>query len=606
MTPPAPNALWARALVQELERAGVREVCLAPGSRSTPLALELATRPGLTVRVFLDERAAAYFALGVGKATGVPAAVLTTSGTAVANLLPAVVEAHQAEVPLLLLTADRPRRLRDADANQTIRQAGIFAAFVREAWDLPEPRAEEEALRHLRTVAVRAVASAVGDPPGPVHLNVPFAKPLEPAIGGDAGVASPDELGPETFRGVASLAAVGRGSAPLTRVSPRRFRAGAEDVEALAARLAAAERPLLVAGVTPRPSEVGAAVLRCAAACGVPVLADPLSGARTCPPRGATRAAAYDLYLRSPEVRAGLVPDLVVRVGAAPTSAALAGWLEALASVPQVVVDAGARWKDHQNAASDYLRADPAEVLGALTDRGGVGAAAGGATGWRARWAAVDRAALDAALRVADPPHEGLLAARVMAGTPAECALFVSSSMPIRDVDAFGGVRDDGLPVFGNRGASGIDGIVSTAAGVAAGARRRVVALLGDLAFLHDANGLLALREEGVDVTLVVVNNDGGGIFHMLPVRAFEPPFTRLFATPHGLDLSHLARMHGIPHLVMEDPREGSGVLEEALAAPGSRLVEVRTEREANRIGHEAAVAAAVAAARAALNDLME
>ena len=194
----------------------------------------------------------------------------------------------------------------------------------------------------------------------------------------------------------------------------------------------------------------------------------------------------------------------------------------------------------------------------------------------------------------------------MVAHTPAECALFVSSSMPIRDVDGFGGVRDDGLEVYGNRGASGIDGIVSTAAGVSAGTVRRTVALMGDLAFLHDANGLLALREPGVQVTLVVVNNDGGGIFHMLPVRAYDPPFEELFGTPHGLDLAHLARLHGIPHERIEDLEGLDGVLQESLAAPGSRLVEVVTHREANRIGHEAAMSAAIAAAKDALDNFTE
>ncbi|UCC25070.1 MAG: 2-succinyl-5-enolpyruvyl-6-hydroxy-3-cyclohexene-1-carboxylic-acid synthase, partial [Gemmatimonadales bacterium] len=541
MTDPNRNATWARALVEELVRCGVREVCLAPGSRSTPLVLAVAQAPELTVRVFLDERSAAFFALGIGKSTGAPAAVVTTSGTAVANLLPAVVEAHQAEAPLLLLTADRPHHLRDADANQAIRQPGIFGDYPRAAWDLPQPAVDDQALRHLRAVAARAVAASRGDPAGPVHLNLPFRKPLEPTpVEGDV---------PEDFERHHPVAMRGREGVPMVQVGWRRARASEEDGEVLELGLAASERPLLVVGPVPRPQAIGKAAIRFAAARGIPLLVDPLSGSRTLPDRGASRISAYDLFLRSDRVAGALRPDLVIRVGAAPTSAALNRWLESLLDVPQIVVDAGARWKDHLHAASHYLQVDPEEFLRERS----LGHERTVPARWRALWEAVDGAARDGAIHAPGPRHEGHVAAAVFRGTPEECALFVSSSMPIRDVDGFGGVREDGLPVFGNRGASGIDGIVSTAAGVAAGTGRRTVALLGDLAFLHDANGLLALREPGVQLTLVVVNNDGGGIFHMLPVRSYDPPFERLFATPHGLDLGHLARLHEIPHHRVED-----------------------------------------------------
>ena len=594
MTDANRNVAWARVLVEELARCGVREVCVAPGSRSTPLVLAVAAREDLRVRVFLDERSAAFFALGVGKATGIPAAVITTSGSAVANLLPAAVEAHQAEVPLLLVTADRPHHLRDADANQAIRQPGIFRDFARGVWDLPQPRVDDASLRHLRAVAARGVAAAVGDPAGPVHLNVPFRKPLEPVpVEGDV---------PADFEERFPVAARGRGLKPMVWVGARRPRAGGAEVALLAELLEAAERPLLVAGPHPRPSELGAAAIRLAAAGGIPLLGDPLSGVRTPADHGAVRVTAYDLFLRSAAVRDALAPDLVIRVGAACTSAPLLGWLESLQDVTQVVVDAGERWKDHLNAASRYVQADAPETLAALAALGPRPAAAS----WRDLWEAVDRAALTGALAAPGAKHEGHVAAAVMRHTPAEAALFVSSSMPIRDVDGFGGSRDDDLPIHGNRGASGIDGIVSTAAGVSAGTGRRTVALLGDLAFLHDANGLLSLREEGVEVTLVVVNNDGGGIFHMLPVREFDPPFTRLFATPHGLDLAHLARLHGLPHLRVDGADAAEAALETALRESGSRVVEIATGRDANRIGHEAAVAAAITAARDALSNLTE
>lgn len=649
MTDPNRNALWARILVEELVRAGVRDFCVAPGSRSTPLVLAAhaaasgdragedtvaaeesgeEARP-VRVRVFLDERSAAFFALGLGRAGGVPAAVITTSGTAVANLLPAVVEAHQSEVPLLLLTADRPHHLRDADANQAIRQPGIFSGYPRESWDLPQPSVDAAALTHLRAVADRAVAAATGDPAGPVHVNVPFRKPLEPVevegdVPGELAESAPlavkgrgaDQRSRESRTGTADGATPGEDGAdtgtpgeggagqggtgvPLVRVGRRVATASADDLAWLRIRLAEARRPVLVVGPNPRPAGVGAAAVALAAAAGTPLLPDPLSGARTGPGHGATRIAAYDLFLRDEVAGEALEPDLVLRAGAAPTSAALNRWLGRAGHVPQVVVDGGVRWKDHLNVASRYIRADAATTfrsLAASLDPDTRPAAA-----WRDLWTAVDTAALTGALDAPGPLHEGHLASWVMAEVPSGSGLFVSSSMPIRDVDGFGGIRPEPVAIFGNRGASGIDGIVSSAAGMSAGLGCRMTLLVGDLAFLHDVNGMLALREPDVQVTVVVVNNDGGGIFHMLPIRDYDPPFTELFATPHGLDLSHAAALYGVEHRRVEALEDGREALRATLSSRGSAVLEFVTDRDGNRVGHESAVNAARAAARDAL-----
>ncbi|MEJ2541868.1 MAG: thiamine pyrophosphate-dependent enzyme [Gemmatimonadota bacterium] len=423
-------------------------------------------------------------------------------------------------------------------------------------------------------------------------MNLPFAKPLEPVE--DSGDV------PEGFPENHGTALVGRDPAPLVEIGIHRTSANEEELDRLAGWLEEAERPVLVAGVASEPARIGSALTRFAAAAGVPLLADPLSGARAGPGHGSARITAYDLFLRSAEVRRTLEPDLVIRVGAGPTSAALLRWLSRHGSGRQVVVDGGGRWKDHQNTATNYLQADPAETLRALLPR----IRRPSPAAWRHRWETVDRATAKAAASAVGPSHEGQVAEAVMRGVDSDDVLFVSNSMPIRDVDAFGGERGDGLLLLGNRGASGIDGIVSTAAGVAAGAGRRTVVLLGDLAFLHDANGLLAVREAGVELGLVVVNNDGGGIFHMLPIREHDPPFTRLFATPHGLDLSHLARLHGLPHTRVE----GAAGVREALSrhqvGGGSFMVEVITDREANRVGHQAAFSAAESAALEALEKL--
>jgi len=602
------NELWARTLLDELARAGLREVVVCPGSRSTPLVLAAAAHPALRTLVQLDERSGGFLALGVGKATGRPAAVITTSGTAVANLLPAVVEASQAEVPLLLLTADRPPHLRGADANQAIDQERIFGRYSRAFHELSPERISGATLRYLRSTAARAFAEAAGDPAGPVHLNLPFAKPLEPvAVAGDL----PPELEVDE-----PLAAEGRPSnAPFTRVYPRRAAPSDEALETLAGHLARARRPLIVAGPNPRPFELGPLVGRAAAAWRAPLLADPLSGGRSDAPRG-TAVAGYDLFLRSPRARRALRPDLILRVGQSPTSAALLGFLEEAADVRQVVVDGGARWKDHLAVASEFVPADAATTLRALLSRSPVRGEGTPAPvtdpGWSARWRTADRAArgvLDGLDGGAF--FEGLVLAEAFVATPSDALLFVSSSMPVRDLDAFGLPRSGGPLVLGNRGASGIDGIVSTAIGTGIGSGRPVVAVLGDLALLHDANGLLAIREAGVPVVFVVVNNDGGGIFHLLPVREYEPAFTRFFATPHGREPERVAALHDLPFLRIEARAATAeaapplaalrGALREALAADASLLVEVRTDREENRIRRGEVVAAVQEAVEAAL-----
>jgi 2-succinyl-5-enolpyruvyl-6-hydroxy-3-cyclohexene-1-carboxylate synthase len=589
------NELWGRVLVEELVRAGVRQVVVSPGSRSTPLVLAAAGHSELQMVVEVDERAGAFCALGVGKASGRPAAVITTSGTAAANLLPAVVEAAQSETPLILLTADRPTRLRGADANQAIDQQHLFGRYPRFYQEVVPAPLSEGTLRHLRSVACRAVAAAVGDPGGPSHLNLPFDKPLEPTpVPGDI----PPELEDE-----ATLARTGRGArTPFTRIHPRRAAPLPVSLESLSESLRRARRPLMVAGPTPRPWEAGPVLRAFAEEAGLPLLADPLSGARYGgggTDTGAPELGGYDLVLGDPWIRDALAPDFVVRVGAGPTSANLSSWLGSLAEVPQVLVDGGGRWKDHQAAVSEMIPADP----GLLFDSLGQAAVGSPDPEWNRVWRTVAvtlRAGLERLGRA--PPFEGMVAVRLVESLSPGELLFASSSMPIRDVDAFGVLRQGDLHVLGNRGASGIDGIVSTAAGASLATGRRVTCLVGDLALLHDSTGLSLLQESGIRVVLVVLNNDGGGIFHRLPIREREPTFTRFFATPHGRDLVHLARLWDLPHHVVDlrDPPSGSAVggsglesLDHALAwagdLEGSGIVEIRTDRDENRLRRAAA-----------------
>lgn len=553
------NSLWATAFLGELAASGVRHVVVAPGSRSTPLVLAVAADGRFSTTVHLDERSAGFFALGIGKATGRPAVVIMTSGTATANLFPAVIEAHQDSVPLIVLTADRPHRLRDVGANQAIDQVGLYGSYVRWFADVAPASSDDAALRHLRGQAARSVARATGPDAGPVHLNFPFDKPLEPDTREPAPAAA---------------------AAPAVRITRGAPTPGPDVVARLVEALRAHPRGLIVAG--PMPDADAASVLRLAAATGFPLLADPLSGARYGDAAGATVIGGYDLALRDPEVRAQVSPEVIVRVGRTPTSAAACELLAEADSTPQVVITHPGGWRDHLSVATEVVEAEVGPFLDALT------AAIPSPLAppeWRDRWTrleAVSAAARDAVDREGTV-FEGDVLAETLAALPAGANLFVSNSMPVRDLDAHGAVCPRALRVFGNRGASGIDGIVSTALGVAAAGGGPTVAVVGDLAFYHDQNGLLAANKYGLNVVFVVIQNDGGGIFHMLPVRDFEPAFTPFFATPHGLDFRHIAELHSLPYQCVTDPSLFRQTLESALDAGGPAVVEVRTDRDQNQ-----------------------
>ncbi len=579
MTAPNVNALWGSTIAEELAKAGVSAVCVAPGSRSTPLTVAFHDHPEIRILSHLDERSAAYFALGRAKRTGEPTPLVCTSGTAAANFHPAVIEASNARVPMLLLTADRPPELQDSGANQTIDQESLYGDAVRWYRTLPEPRAEARRLRSLRTTLHRAVGETTGTPPGPVHLNCPFSKPLEPTeVPGDV---------PEAFPAEHPRAASGREGPYVSRSRGRPTLEGAT-LDSLAGTIGDAERGLIVAGPAdaPTPSREDLAAL--ASATGFPVLADPLSGARfgshvaDAPVRG-----GYDAYLDPRITDSWPDPDLVVCFGASPTSKTLREYL-ARTGARQFLVDPASGWREATFAATDLIEADPSWLAGALAARLDGDAAVGGGAdpAWRDRFREAERAHWEL-LESADLPREGAVLATVAATAPDPATVFVSNSMPVRDLDRFGKPRAADLRVLGNRGASGIDGITSTALGAGSATGDPLVLVTGDLAYYHDMNGLLALERCGVDATVVEINNDGGGIFHMLPIEEFEP-FEEAFKTPHGLDFGPTGELYDLAFR-----REDSiGGLREALAAafeaPGSHVIEVTSDAEGNHRRREA------------------
>ena len=558
---------FCATLVDEWIRAGVTDAVVAPGSRSTPLAVALAGDPRLRTSVVLDERSAGFVGLGLGLASGRPAVVLTTSGTAAVELHPAVVEAHQARVPLILCTADRPPELHHVGAPQTVEQHSLFAGAVR--WAYSPGVAGAEAAGTWRSLAARTMAEATASPagPGPVHLNLGFREPL---------TGTPGEL------------PAGRaGGAPWHVLRPGPPAPPDNVVQDLAHSGA---RGLVVAG---EGAGDPAAVVAMAAALGWPLLADPRSGCRI-PAPGVVAAA--DALLRVDDFAAAHRPDLVLRLGAPWASRVVGEWLAGL-DVPQHLVDPYGAWLDPARSAVTVVAADPTLLAMAVTAADPSPAP----TSWLDAWTRADAAAQHAF----DTTLAGLLTEPAVARTvvdrvPAGGTVVVSSSMPIRDVEWYGRPRT-GLRVLSNRGANGIDGVVSTAVGAALAGAGPTVALVGDLAFLHDTNALLAPAGAAapVDLTVVVVDNDGGGIFSFLPQATdlTTDRFEQLLGTPHRLDLVAVAEAHGAKAHAVHDL--GELATEVAAAPDGLRVLVARMpDRADNKAVHDqlhAAVAAGLA-----------
>lgn len=560
---------FARTLVDEWVRGGVTDAVVAPGSRSAPLALALAGDERIRVHVHLDERSAAFLALGLGRATGRPAVVLCTSGSAAANFHPAVTEAFHGGVPLIVATADRPPEVRGTGAAQTIDQVGLYTTAVRWAVDVAPPEDVPGAGAAWRELAATSVVRALGPVAGPVHLNLCFREPLVPS--GAPLVDAPGRADggpwvdpPEPEPGLSGLA-----------------------VDLLAAACRAHPRGLIVAGwgaeVTPATLEALAVTT------GWPVLADPISNLRR-PPYA---IETYDAMLRDPAFAAAMRPDLVLRLGALPSGKVLGQWL---AGVPEIVaIDPAARWIDPARANTEVLVVPAEPTVLALVEH------LDDATPdpeWGAAWRTADaraRSALDTHLDALDTPCDPRVARDVVAALPAGATLLVASSMPVRDVETFAGARDD-IEFAANRGTNGIDGFTSTAVGFALGSPTPTVALVGDLCFLHDANGLLGAVDRGVDLTIVVVDNRGGAIFSFLPQADLPEHFEALFGTPQTVDVGGLATLHGVTVLEAVVPDAVGPAVRAAVDAGGLQVVLVRTDRAANVDRHRKAFAAVAAA----------
>lgn len=575
MTAPNRNTLWARAIIDELAHAGVEAVVVAPGSRSTPLTVAAAREDRIDVYSHLDERPAAYFGLGRAKRSGDPTAIISTSGTAAVNFHPAIEEAHHARVPLVALTADRPPELRDSGANQTIDQVRLYGNAVRDAVDLPEPEADPRKLRSLRTKTSRAVATAIGTPPGPVHLNVPFRKPLEP-------VEVPGDVPPD-FADAHPLAARGR-DGPFVSADVGRPSLSKTALADLKEEIQEADRGAIVAGPTGTDGPTQESIVALAQATGFPVFADPLSGVRFGTRRyRATVVGGYDGFLDPSVYEKWTDPDLVLRFGAAPTSKALRTYLSET-NARQYVVDAAGKWREATFAASDLLVADAT----GLADRLAGSVTRSPNEEWHGVLGNADERHWSTADAEANDDLEGAYLEHAVAHAPDPATIVVGNSMPVRDLDRFGRPRSADLTVLGNRGTSGIDGTTSTALGAGSATDEPLVFVTGDLSYYHDMNGLVALGRFDLSATIVVLDNDGGGIFHMLPIEDHDPPFTELFKTPHGLDLSATEGLYDLSYAEVSDLDGFEHAYRESLDSEGTQVIGVSLDADRSHRRREA------------------
>lgn len=590
------NVLAASVVADELVRCGIRDICMSPGARSAPLVFACEANERLNVHVHVDERCAGFYALGLARAARRPVALLCTSGSAAAHWHPAVIEAFEAGVPLVLLTADRPPELIDCGAPQTTAQHGMFGPHVRSFAAIGLPRPEAGWLRWLRGRICRMAEIAQGPAAGPVHIDLHFDEPLSPAhVEGDV---------PQDLADLDPVAVRGRpDGAPYAPWAPAELRPSGAALEEMETLLRTQPRGVVVVGPLDANSEELAAIAFLARAAGVPVLADPLSGLRRPAPDGVEVIGAYDAFLRSELVAEGLRPDWILRLGRVPTSKHLVRWMGRHRDARQIVVDESGRREDPDHVGALFVRARTAATCGVLGTvvRGTEPTAE--RVSWVARWRGIEdatAAAMSAGAATGPDHFEGALVERLGELLPADATLLAASSMPVRELDAFLAPAPRPLRLLANRGVNGIDGLVSTAFGIDAGTDGPMVALLGDLATLHDLGGLAAVARLGRTGTLIVVNNGGGGIFEYLPLADTDAPMDATFVSEHDLGFRHAAAMFGLEYLAPATSAELAEVLMDC-SDDRARLVELVVDRQDSVAHHRAVWRAAAAAAEAAL-----
>ncbi len=560
------NTLWASIFVDELSRSGLKTVCIAPGSRSTALALAFARHGQIKVYSHLDERSASFFALGLALASDQPSAVICTSGSAAANFFPAIVEAHQSQIPLIVITADRPPELRHSGANQTIDQIKMYGDYALWSVDvgLPEAQPDDLTIRNLRTLANRAYATANGIRKGMVHINMPFRKPLEPTpVEGDM-TEVPDD-------------ARSRGdNEPFTHFERPIIEAPRAQIEHIVEIINKYEEGVIVCG--PRASSAPDflnVVLQLSEKTGYPVLADPISGVRF----GSDKTiGGYDTFLMPPDDHMAN-PSVILRFGNVPTSKWLNEYLDKARPAHYVHVNRSGMWSDDLHRVSEFVQGDESLFCQQLGEQ----IRPRLQTNWQQNIQSLEQQSWKTIDEKIDEVgyFDGAVVHDVVKLIPEDSTLFMGNSLPIRHLDQFGQPGNKHIYAYANRGASGIDGNISSALG--AGATRPdkpLVLVIGDVTFYHDMNGLLAVQRCGIPITIVVLNNNGGGIFRRLPIKDFDPEFTDLFTTPHGLEFQHAAHLYGLDYVQTSDRDTFRQAFVDSVEQRKSCLIEVRTDAQ--------------------------
>ncbi|MBC1937638.1 2-succinyl-5-enolpyruvyl-6-hydroxy-3-cyclohexene-1-carboxylic-acid synthase [Listeria grandensis] len=569
---------YLAAFIEELVQAGVKEAVISPGSRSTPIALLMAEHPTLKIYVDVDERSAGFFALGIAKASKRPVVLLCTSGTAAANYFPAVAEANLSQVPLLILTADRPHELRNVGAPQAMDQVRLFGTHVKDFTDMAMPENSTEMLRFAKWHGSKAVDIAMNAPRGPVHLNFPLREPLMPIL-----EPSPFAVTEKKRR----------------HVHIYYTHEVLEDaVIAQIIEACAGKRGVFVAGPLDKKA-FSPKLVTLAEQIGWPILADPLSQLRSYGALSDAVIDQYDAILQEEEARTALRPEVVIRFGAMPVSKPLMKWLEALEDVMFYVVDPGAAWKDPIKAVTNMIHCDEHFLVGALTD----GWQDKTAPDWAASWKTLNakvKTVISAHMETLDVLDEGKLVYDLREWIPEKAGLFIGNSMPIRDVDTYFAQVDKQIRMLANRGANGIDGVISSALGASL-TEQPMYLLIGDLSFYHDMNGLLMAKKYGLNLTIIVVNNNGGGIFSFLP-QASEPKyFETLFGTGADIDFRYAAALYEGDFHEVRNWDELHDAFDQAHFHKGLDIIEVKTNRYENVDSHRALWEAIKTAIRAEL-----
>ncbi|MCZ0756498.1 2-succinyl-5-enolpyruvyl-6-hydroxy-3-cyclohexene-1-carboxylic-acid synthase [Anoxybacillus sp. J5B_2022] len=557
--------LYVAAFVDELVKAGVQDTVVSPGSRSTPFAIVMAEHPGMNIHLNIDERSAAFFALGMAKARRKPVALLCTSGTAVANYWPAVVEAYYSRVPLIVLTADRPHELRDIGAPQAIDQIHIYGKHAKWFMEMALPESSGEMLRYARMMAARATAVAMTAPQGPVHLNFPLREPLVPTVT------------EQTWKQIEAEAPA------CIQVTIGQKTLADEQFRQLYEQLSKIEKGWIVCGDLDKPG-FAEAVTELAATLGYPILADPLSQLRSGMHPKEEIVECYDAILKDEAIAERLLPEVVIRFGAMPVSKPLLLTLKRHPAITQIVIDSEDGWREPTHAASHMIYCDEIEFCSRLVQWSDPRPKT---SEWKELWQDVNKVAREALLEVKQEESlfEGKVFIELAELLPEQSLLFVGNSMPIRDADMFFMVNDKQIRVMANRGANGIDGVVSSALGASVVAEPLVL-VIGDLSFYHDLNGLLAAKLHRLNATIIVINNNGGGIFSFLPQAKHKKHFEALFGTPTDLQFEHVVRMYDGQYRQVATWDEFRHYVQQSVGSEGLHVIELRTSREENVAKH--------------------